>query len=137
MWSIFLIPLLNWPFSVIYAAVIIIWIKNYLAAFQAESPMSGYLLNPYISTGAMTCKHAWQFGSGFFLVKLARSILLDGALRGGNARWTVSDTPGKCSSPRTFPKGTGGTVETGAREHLRTGSLRVVNNSNKDKHCAM
>lgn len=48
-WSIFLIPLLNLPFSTIYAAVLIIWIKNYLAASHAENPTSGYLLNPYIA----------------------------------------------------------------------------------------
>lgn len=70
-------------------------------------------------------------------MELARLIILESDLQGGNARWTASYTPGKCSSPRTFPKGTGGTVETGARENLRVGSLHRLNNSNKDKHCTI
>lgn len=53
---------------------------------------------------------------------------------GGNVRWTVSHTSRKFS-PRTFPKGTCGTGDPGARENLRTGSLDILNNSNKSKQC--
>lgn len=52
-------------------------------------------------------------------MKPARLIILDSVLQGENARWTASCTPEKCFSPRTFPKRTGGTVETGAKENIR------------------
>lgn len=69
-----------------------------------------------------------------FLVVSYRLIILKSKVQGRNARWTVSYMPGKCFSPRICLKGIGRTVDTGTRENLRTSSLNVLNNNNKDKH---
>lgn len=97
--------------------------------------MAGHHLKVCIRVGAMTCKHACWFVQAFSCCglqgQLPRRVQCKKARPGG----LYHICQGECFSARTLAsKGTGGTVNTGARKNLRTEPLDMMNINNKGKH---